>query len=134
MNEKGTRHRRRRRRGPSRSRSHPISSFFFPLLLLSPTHSQGPTATLGIYVDSGSVYETAETTGTIVLSVRETGREKEANCSMGARPCLFFLFSTSTSPRLTLNNNNKTQARPTSSSTWPSRPRSTGRTSGWCAR
>lgn len=31
-------------------------------------HVQGPTATLGIYLDSGSVYETAETTGCSHLS------------------------------------------------------------------
>ena len=40
------------------------SLFLFLPSTCSLTHSpQGPTATLGIYVDSGSVYETAETTG-----------------------------------------------------------------------
>ena len=62
----------------------------------------------------------------------------------GARPRSSFFFlsknlatSTSLDPSflsLFLKKKKNQQARPTFSSTWPSRPRSTGRTSGWCAR
>ena len=82
----------------------------FPSLFLPHTHSlthspQGPTATLGIYVDSGSVYETAETTGKSSNSERE--RKEGGNCFFdgGGSPSLFF-FSLST---LTLTEKNQIQ-------------------------
>lgn len=39
------------------------AGLLFLTLSLPPPHTQGATATLGIYVDAGSVYETAENTG-----------------------------------------------------------------------
>lgn len=98
---------------------------------------QGPTVSLGLYVDAGSIYESPETTGKRIKRAWAVG---SALC-LEARPSWCCSVSSPTTAERVptrgheiATNLHHPQACRTSWSMWLSSPQPTARTSGLCAR